>query len=73
MWGKQDVPLSRPLLLLMATTCSSEHTLLPSLPLPNPTAPSRLLTLGVTIAITFLAQWHPLIEPNRNTIRPGYE
>ncbi|KAF7504050.1 hypothetical protein GJ744_002879 [Endocarpon pusillum] len=24
-------------------------------------------------AITFLAQWHPLIEPYRNTLRPGYE
>jgi hypothetical protein len=26
-----------------------------------------------TTAITFLAQWHPLIEPKRNTFRPGYE
>ncbi|KAI9843217.1 MAG: H(+)-transporting V0 sector ATPase subunit e [Thelocarpon superellum] len=24
-------------------------------------------------AITFLAQWHPLIAPKRNDIRPGYE
>ncbi|KIW06140.1 uncharacterized protein PV09_03302 [Verruconis gallopava] len=24
-------------------------------------------------AITFLAQWHPLISPINNTLRPGYE
>jgi hypothetical protein len=24
-------------------------------------------------AITFLAQWHPLIRPKSNTLRPGFE
>lgn len=26
-----------------------------------------------TTAITFLAQWHPLINPERNDLRPEYQ
>lgn len=28
--------------------------------------------LTASVAITFLAQWHPLINPERNDLRPEY-
>ncbi len=28
--------------------------------------------LGLSIAITFLAQWHPLINPSNASLRPGH-
>jgi hypothetical protein len=31
-----------------------------------------LLTPVVLVAITFLAQWHPLIAPERADLRPEY-
>lgn len=30
------------------------------------------LTNGDVLAITFLAQWHPLIQPQRGDLRPEY-
>lgn len=34
--------------------------------------PSTKYGLTSSIAITFLAQWHPLINPERNDLRPEY-